>query len=168
MYVVLPFELLIVENLPRVSRQDFVVKLDTKLIDCCHNEMFPKFENCVQKHRIDYAFRVPNLRPGPIHIQVEQLRIYMAFTCGSKLECACQSDVSRCKLHVPAVQFDTENLKFIVKRRVKPFDLRECKVDNWSHLFVVASWFYKLGEVEVKLAHIEADWIVHEVLVREI
>ena len=168
MYVVLPFELLIVKNLPRVSRQDFVVKLDTKLIYCCHNEMFPKFENCVQKHRIDYAIWVPNIRLGPIHLQVEQLRIYMTLTCGSKLECALQSDICRCKLHVPAVQSHTENLKIIVKIRIKPFDHRECKVDNRSHFLVVACWFKIIGEVEVELAHIEADWIMHEVLVREI
>lgn len=168
MDVVLPFELLIVKNLPRVSRQDFVVKLDTKLIYCCHYKMFPKFENCVQKHRIDYAIWVPNIRLGPIHLQVEQLRINMAFTCGSKLECAFQSDICRCKLHVPAVQSHTENLKIVVKLRIKPFDHRECKVYNWSHLFVVACWFNKICEVEVELAHIEADWIMHEVLVREI
>ena len=69
---------------------------------------------------------------------------------------------------MPAVQSHTENLKIIVKIRIKPFDHRECKVDNRSHLFVVACWFKIIGEVEVELAHIEADWIMHEVLVREI
>ena len=66
------------------------------------------------------------------------------------------------------VQSKTENLKIIVKLCVKPFDHRERKIYYWSEFLVVAGRLNKIGEVEVKLVHIEADRIVHKVLVGEV
>ncbi len=92
----------------------------------------------------------------------------MAFTGCCKLECACQSNVCRCELHVSTVQSHTEKLKTVVELCIEPFDHRKRKVDNWSHFLVVACRFNKPGEVEVKLAHVEADRVMNEVLVRKI
>jgi hypothetical protein len=66
------------------------------------------------------------------------------------------------------VQSKTENLKIIVKFCIKPFDHRERKIYYWSEFLVVSGRLNKIGEVEVKLVHIEADRIVHKVLEGEV
>jgi hypothetical protein len=92
----------------------------------------------------------------------------MTFTCRSKFESSVQSDVSRCKLHVAAVDSVTKNMKIIVKFSVESFDHWEGERYYWSHLLVIARWFAKLSEVEVELIHIKADRVVDEVVVGEI